>query len=60
MDKQAYTVAEFCELQGISRALFYKLRANKRGPQTYKIGRKTLVSAEAAKEWQRQMEKDSH
>lgn len=53
------SVAEFCHAHGISRALFYKLVAEDRGPSTAKIGRRTLISVEAAEAWRRRMERDA-
>jgi len=54
--KQAYSVNEFCADYGISRATFYKLLRQGSGPQTYKIGDRTLISASAAAEWQSRLE----
>ena len=56
MTKAALTVAEFCNQQAISRATFYLLQKQGKGPHSYKVGRKTLISTEAADEWQRRME----
>jgi hypothetical protein len=50
------SVAEFCHQHGISRGLFYALVKDGLGPQTAKIGRRTLISAEAAEQWRRRME----
>lgn len=52
MDKQAYTVKEFCRQYSISRALFYKLRRQGRGPSIIKVNQKTLITADAAQSWQ--------
>jgi len=51
-----FSVTEFCHQHGISRGLFYTLAKEGRGPRTAKIGRRTLVSHEAAEEWRRRME----
>ncbi len=56
MAKAAITVAEFCTEQSISRATFYALQKQGKGPRTYTVGRKRLISTEAAEEWQRRME----
>lgn len=54
----AYTVDQFCAAHGgISRTLFYELLRSGRGPRTIKVGRRTLVSIEAAKEWRAACEK---
>lgn len=61
MGKPCYTVAEFCaEHGGISKVLFYKLIKEGRGPRLMKVGRRTLITAEAAAEWRAQMERDSN
>jgi len=52
----AFTVLEFCETHRISRALFYILQREGRGPRVMKAGRRTLVSREAAADWRSRME----
>ncbi|MBB5506704.1 hypothetical protein [Paraburkholderia atlantica] len=55
--KPTFTVAEFCEAHGrISRTLFYSLIKEGKGPRLMKIGRRTLVSQEAAADWRHAME----
>jgi excisionase family DNA binding protein len=53
------SVAEFCHQHGISRGTFYKLVSEGRGPKAVKIGRRTLISSEAAEEWRRRMERET-
>jgi excisionase family DNA binding protein len=53
------SVAEFCHQHGISRGTFYKLLGEGRGPKAVKIGRRTLISCEAAEEWRRRMEREA-
>jgi predicted DNA-binding transcriptional regulator AlpA len=52
----AQSVSDFCRTYGISRSMFYKLSRAGKGPRLMKIGRRTLISAQAASEWQRQIE----
>lgn len=52
----AVSVAEFCRAVRISRSFFYRLRREGRGPATFKLGRKTLISTEAATSWLRGVE----
>jgi predicted DNA-binding transcriptional regulator AlpA len=54
--KAAYSFQEFCRLHSISRALLYKLIKAGRGPKILKIGTRSLITAEAAAEWRREME----
>ena len=53
------SVAEFCHQHGISRGTFYKLAKQGLGPKTAKIGRRTLISTEAAEQWRRRMEQET-
>jgi len=53
---EVFTVASFCEAHKISRALFYKLRSEGRAPHTFNIGRRVLISREAAQAWLARME----
>lgn len=52
----ANPVNEFCREHGISRGHFYNLLKRGEGPTIMKVGRRTLISAEAATEWRRRME----
>lgn len=54
--KAAYSVQEFCRLHSISRAMLYKLIKSGRGPKILKIGTRSLITAEAAAGWRRDME----
>jgi excisionase family DNA binding protein len=54
-----FSVSEFCHAHGISRGTFYKLLSENRGPRAVKIGRRTLISSEAAEEWRRRMEREA-
>lgn len=53
---KTHDVNSFCESFGISRSMFYKLQRQNKGPRLMKIGRRTLITSEAAAEWQAQME----
>jgi hypothetical protein len=60
MTPSAFSVEQFCEGHGnISRAYFNKLVASGRGPRLMKVGRRVLISIEAAAEWRRQMEEQT-
>lgn len=56
--RAAYTVLEFCQAHRISRSLFYEMRKNGLAPKQMKVGSRTLISAEAAKEWRRAAERE--
>ncbi|VAW71462.1 hypothetical protein MNBD_GAMMA13-1870 [hydrothermal vent metagenome] len=53
---EAFGIADFCATYGISRALFYKLKKDNRAPQTFNLGRRVLISRQAARNWLRAME----
>lgn len=55
----AQSVNDFCKMNGISKSFFYKLQRQGKGPRIMKIGRRTLVSAEAAEEWRKTLEKNA-
>lgn len=52
----ALTINDFCEAYSISRSYFYKLKEQNRAPKTFTLGRKVLISRQAAEEWQRTVE----
>lgn len=56
---QTQSVNDFCRSFGISRSFFYKLQRQNKGPRVLKIGRRTLITPEAAKEWRETMETDA-
>ena len=55
--KPIYSVSEFACQHGISRALFYKLLQAGQGPRIIKVGKRTLITNEAAEEWRRSRER---
>lgn len=57
MNKPSYTIPAFCADHGnISKSFFHKLVNEGNGPRLMKIGRRTLISAEAAADWRARME----
>lgn len=59
LDPAAYTVSGFCQEHHISRSYLYQLWSEGRGPRRTKLGRRTLISGEAAAEWRRRMEAET-
>ncbi len=56
-NRPAFSIEQFCESHGnISRAYFYKLVASGLGPRLMRVGRRVLISQEAAADWRRAME----
>jgi hypothetical protein len=54
---EAYSVDGFCRSHSISRAHFYQLLKRGDGPRTFKAGKLTLISKEAAADWRAAMER---
>jgi hypothetical protein len=57
MPTGAYSIVEFCRAHRVSRAFFYVLQKRGEGPTVMKVGKRTLVSDEAAKDWRQRMER---
>lgn len=52
----AYSIDAFCKAHDISRAFFYELGEAGLGPRLMKLGRRVLISQEAAADWRREIE----
>ncbi len=57
--KSTATIPQFCDGHNISRTHFYALLKLGRAPRTMKVGRRTLISAEAAADWRKRMEDET-
>jgi predicted DNA-binding transcriptional regulator AlpA len=53
----AFSIQQFCDSHGISRGKYYLLLQEGLAPKIMKIGRRTLISIEAAEAWRREMER---
>jgi hypothetical protein len=51
----AFSINEFCAAHNISRTKLYEILRTPEGPRCMKVGRRRLISAEAAKEWREAM-----
>ena len=57
LERAAYTLAEFCFRNHISRPAYHRLRAEGRGPVEMRIGLNMIrITAEAERDWQRLMQ----
>lgn len=56
MHKATATIPQFCDAHNISRTHLYELIKQGKGPRLMKVGRRTLISTEAAADWRRDME----
>ena len=52
---EVFSVAEFCAAHRLSRAMFYRLPPSLR-PTTFCVGKRRLISKEAAAAWRAAME----
>jgi len=59
MTTKATSIKQFCDDHGISRNLFYNLEKKGLTPKTIELGKRRLISAEAAAEWRKAMENNS-
>lgn len=51
-----YTIEGFCEAHHITKPLYYELKRAGLGPREMQVGRRRLISLEAADEWRRARE----
>jgi len=58
-DRLFLTIREFCAACGISRATLYRAVKAGTGPRITKIGGRTLIRAETAREWAEAQEASS-
>jgi hypothetical protein len=54
--QQAYTIKQFCAAHSISRAHLYNLLRIKQGPSLMRVGKRVLITCEAAQLWRGQMQ----
>src|SRR6516164_3732255 len=54
--RAAFTVPEFCEAHRISQAKYYEMKKEGWGPVEMAVGRRRLISFEAASVWRRERE----
>jgi hypothetical protein len=54
--RAAFTVREFCEAHRISPAKYYEMKREGWGPAEMSVGRRRLISYEAASVWRRERE----
>jgi hypothetical protein len=49
----AFSIESFCKAHALSRPFLYQLWKRGEGPAIMKIGRRTLITIEAATEWRK-------
>ena len=50
------SVADFCQAHGISKPTYYNMKKAGQGPREMIVGRRRLISHEAAADWRRERE----
>jgi hypothetical protein len=53
LPRVAYSIPEFCKAHRISQAFFYELKRAGLGPREMVLGRRRIISCEAAADWRR-------
>ena len=59
MTTKAHSIKTFCEAHDISRNLFYTLKKMGLAPKTIALGKRRLITEEAAQEWRQEMQSRS-
>jgi hypothetical protein len=50
-DRDAYRIPEFCRRHSISPSKYFQLAAAGEGPRVMRIGKRVVISREAAADW---------
>jgi excisionase family DNA binding protein len=56
MEKDSFSIQEFCVRHGISRSAFYKAIDAGQAPRLMRVGSRVMISKEAAEAWRRERE----
>ncbi|HBO85217.1 MAG TPA: hypothetical protein DD641_09710 [Deltaproteobacteria bacterium] len=51
MNKETFTISQFCEAHNMSRAFFYILKKKGQAPKVVELGGKRLITREEAAIW---------
>jgi hypothetical protein len=52
-DRDAFTIPEFCRRHGFSQSHYFALAAAGEGPRVMRVGKRVLISREAAADWRK-------
>jgi len=55
-DRDAFTIPEFCRRHGFSQSKYFEIAAAGEGPRVMRVGKRVLISREAAGAWRRARE----
>lgn len=56
VEKAVMSITEFCAAHGFSKATYFNLKKAGQGPREIHIGRRVVISHEAAAMWRRERE----
>ena len=56
MPTQTFDIPSFCQAYGIGRSTLYRLWREGAGPVVMRVGRRVLISREAADDWRKRLE----
>jgi hypothetical protein len=59
-DRAAFSIPEWAERNRVSVSLYHKLQKEGLGPRVMRVGKRTLISAEADAQWRRDREAESN
>jgi hypothetical protein len=57
VERETYSIDEFCAAHGISRWTYYKMKRDGTGPLEMRIGDRGFISVESAAKWRRAQER---
>jgi predicted DNA-binding transcriptional regulator AlpA len=57
--RKAFSITEFCQLHGISRATYYNLKKIGKSPKEMEVLGRKLISDESGAAWRRRMETEA-
>ena len=60
MTTETYDIPSFCKAYGIGRSTLYRLWNEDNGPAVMRVGRRRIISREAADEWRKRVEAASN
>lgn len=48
---RSFSISEWCDMHGLSRAFYYILQARGEAPRTFPVGSRVRISEDANREW---------
>lgn len=56
---EAFSIGQFCEAHGFSKAHYFNMKRDGKGPREMRAGTRVLISREAAADWRREREAEA-